>query len=62
MPGKTVTCEECGWSGDQASLEKYQCPSCDSRQLRTESARLTQEGNRDPPEGADEGEDFSAAD
>lgn len=58
MKPKMARCKECGWEGRQDVLERYRCPKCGSRKLKTEGQRLSQDENRHPPEGADKGEDF----
>ncbi len=62
MAEKTVECRECGWEGIRSTLEQYKCPNCGSRKLRTEGSSLSQEDNLNPPSGADDAEDMSAAD
>lgn len=59
MSTRTVSCKECGWEGTEDVLDSYRCPKCGSRQLKTTGSRLSSDENRDPPEGAIEGEDWS---
>jgi len=49
----TAECKECGWEGDQDVLEYFKCPSCGSRNLRTEGGRKHED--RSPPEEAMKG-------
>ncbi|MCJ7479254.1 MAG: anaerobic ribonucleoside-triphosphate reductase [Candidatus Nanohaloarchaeota archaeon QJJ-7] len=50
----TVECKECGWEGDEDVLEYFKCPSCGSRNLKTEGGGMT-ESERKPPENAMQG-------
>ncbi len=52
----TATCKDCGWEGDEDTLERFRCPDCGSRQLRTEGRRRSTEDGLEPPEGARQGE------
>lgn len=62
MRPKIARCKECGWEGRQDALEQYKCPKCGSRRLKTEGSPKSSEENLHPPEGADQGEDFSSGD
>lgn len=62
MPAKIAKCRKCGWEGREEALERYMCPKCGSRKLKTEGRKLSQKENLSPPEGADEGEDFGSGD
>ncbi|MDY6766462.1 MAG: hypothetical protein SVW77_03775 [Candidatus Nanohaloarchaea archaeon] len=50
----TAECKECGWEGDEDVLEYFRCPSCGSRNLKTDGGRSTSE-KVTPPDGAMEG-------
>lgn len=62
MQAKMAECRECDWEGRVDSLERYRCPNCGSRRLKTEGRPMSQEENLNPPPDADQGEDFSSGD
>lgn len=50
-----ATCKNCGWEGDEDVLEYFKCPSCGSRNLKTEGSRKSHEEELNPPNGAMQG-------
>ncbi|MDY6768831.1 MAG: hypothetical protein SVW02_01860 [Candidatus Nanohaloarchaea archaeon] len=50
----TAECKECDWEGEEDALEYFRCPSCGSRNLKTDGSRGAKH-KVTPPDGAMQG-------